>query len=125
VPALTARLAPGAVGFDGTRVKAPAYSPWPHNGGNTLKGTHMERFGWIGRCACAAVVQVIAVAGGAMAQECGPGWLAGDGLPGMDGTVNSTVTWDPDGAGPQTARMVAAGNFGGDRRSVDLIARVV
>lgn len=34
----------------------------------------------------------------APAQTCG--WLPGEGIRGVDGTVYAVTTWDPDGAGP-------------------------
>ena len=36
---------------------------------------------------------------------------AGQGLPGLDGVVYATITWDPDGAGPGPAILVVGGTF--------------
>ena len=44
-------------------------------------------------------------------QACSPGWLPGSGVPGVNGDVNAMVMWDPDGAGPQEALLVAGGRF--------------
>ncbi|MCC6971471.1 MAG: hypothetical protein IT434_14750 [Phycisphaerales bacterium] len=46
-----------------------------------------------------------------MAQDCQPGWLPGDGVPGTDGEVNASVMWDPDGDGPLGPRLVIGGTF--------------
>lgn len=40
---------------------------------------------------------------------CDPGWLPGDGMPGLIGNVEAMTTWDPDGAGPATTLLVAGG----------------
>ena len=47
----------------------------------------------------------------AQAQPCGGQWLPGDGASDMNGTVRATTMWDPDGAGPQPAVLVAGGDF--------------
>jgi len=47
----------------------------------------------------------------AQAQPCGGQWLPGDGASDMNGTVYATTMWDPDGAGPQPAVLVAGGTF--------------
>ena len=47
----------------------------------------------------------------AQAQPCGGQWLPGEGIPGMNEAVYATTMWDPDGAGPQPAVLVAGGNF--------------
>lgn len=36
----------------------------------------------------------------AHAQPCGPQWLPGEGLPGLDNTVYATTLWIPPGQGP-------------------------
>ncbi|HVU63857.1 MAG TPA: hypothetical protein VHC70_07765, partial [Phycisphaerales bacterium] len=43
--------------------------------------------------------------------QCLSGWQPGGGIPGVDGTVNAIVSWDPDGAGPLPAMTVIAGTF--------------
>jgi hypothetical protein len=52
----------------------------------------------------------MAFAGHAMAQ-CPPQWVAGDGTAGIDGVGSALVQWDPDGAGPQTPKVVVGGRF--------------
>jgi len=47
----------------------------------------------------------------AQAQPCGGQWLPGDGASDMNGRVRATTMWDPDGAGPQPAVLVAGGSF--------------
>ncbi|HEX6812850.1 MAG TPA: hypothetical protein VF384_14585 [Planctomycetota bacterium] len=37
--------------------------------------------------------------------------LPGQGLPGVDGTVNAAISWDPDGGGPLAPLTVVAGTF--------------
>src|ERR1043165_7038115 len=54
---------------------------------------------------------VVAVAAGLARAQCGPQWLAGSGIPGVNGTVYTSVTWDPDGAGPLPVRLAVAGSF--------------
>src|SRR5262245_26402191 len=60
--------------------------------------------------ACAAVVLWLLFPGSLPAQ-CALQWLPGGGLLGLDGSVLSVTAWDPDGAGPAPARVVAGGNF--------------
>ncbi len=47
--------------------------------------------------------------------QCDPVWQPFDpstaGLPGISGTVAATATWDPDGPGPLTPKLVLAGSF--------------
>lgn len=47
--------------------------------------------------------------------QCTPTWQPFDSttaaLPGVNGTVAATTIWDPDGPGPQTPKLVAAGVF--------------
>ena len=43
--------------------------------------------------------------------QCAPNWLPGEGCPGVDGGVNATLAWDPDGAGPLPSRLVVGGLF--------------
>ena len=56
---------------------------------------------------------VALVAGGAAFGQCTPQWLAGQGpgAGGLNGPVYALTSWDPDGAGPLPARLVAAGDF--------------
>lgn len=67
------------------------------------------------RSSLGAIVGILiwgAVPTPAFAQSCGPGWLpSGQGVTGVDGTVYACVIWDPDGAGPQTAKFVVGGTF--------------
>ncbi|MDX2017587.1 MAG: hypothetical protein SFY95_08125, partial [Planctomycetota bacterium] len=63
--------------------------------------------GWL--LLASAVLGVVAP--GARAQTCGEQWLPGDPIPGLPGTVVATVAWDPDGAGPRPASIVAGGAF--------------
>jgi hypothetical protein len=58
-------------------------------------------------CSAAAV---FAPAVSSLAQ-CGPQWLPGDGIPGIDGTVYAMTSWDPDGPGPREPLIVAGGDF--------------
>lgn len=63
----------------------------------------------------------MSLAGVAGAQCLNPDWLAGEGVPGIQGLtdfasgtvgeVNSSVLWDPDGPGPQAAKLVVGGTF--------------
>jgi hypothetical protein len=43
--------------------------------------------------------------------QCPLGWRAGDELPGIGGSVNVVAPWDPDGAGPLSEVLIAAGQF--------------
>jgi hypothetical protein len=43
--------------------------------------------------------------------QCTPGWLPGQGLPGVNGGVYSSTTWDPDGTGPLRERFIVGGVF--------------
>ncbi len=43
--------------------------------------------------------------------QCEPGWLPGDGLPGLDGPVYALTLWDADGPGPAGEVLVAGGSF--------------
>lgn len=38
-------------------------------------------------------------------------WLPGPGIAGVQGDVHAAVVWDPDGPGPQTAKLVLGGSF--------------
>jgi cortical protein marker for cell polarity len=43
--------------------------------------------------------------------QCTPQWLPGEGVPGLNGTVNALANWDPDGLGPLSPTLVAGGSF--------------
>jgi hypothetical protein len=43
--------------------------------------------------------------------QCTPQWLDGADLPGADGFVAASTTWDPDGGGPEPELLVIAGGF--------------
>jgi hypothetical protein len=47
----------------------------------------------------------------AKAQPCEGQWLPGDGGQGVRGPVIVTKMWDPDGSGPQAARLLMGGDF--------------
>lgn len=51
--------------------------------------------------------------GASRAQPCNEQWLygPGQGVPGIFTNVRAVTTWDPDGAGPMTEVLVAAGSF--------------
>jgi len=51
------------------------------------------------------------VVSSAVAQPCGPHWLPGKGSAGLNGMVYATIMWDPDGPGPEPARLVVAGDL--------------
>ncbi|MBX3381458.1 MAG: immunoglobulin domain-containing protein [Phycisphaeraceae bacterium] len=60
----------------------------------------------------AAVALILAGAcGSAHGQSCGGQWLPGDGVSGVNGSVNAMTVWDPDGAGPQPELLIIAGSF--------------
>ncbi|MFZ4573230.1 MAG: GC-type dockerin domain-anchored protein [Phycisphaerales bacterium] len=40
------------------------------------------------------------------------GWLPGQAVPGVGGIAYATTSWDPDGAGPQSLKIVVGGEFG-------------
>lgn len=67
----------------------------------------------VGRGSLGAIVALVSVMGlcGVAEGQCQPGWQLSDGIPGTDGTVYSSVMWDPDGPGPQHALLVIGGNF--------------
>ena len=58
-----------------------------------------------------AIITCLSAAAPSNAQECGPQWLPGEGMPGVDGVVWATTMWDPDGPGPQTPKLVVGGQF--------------
>lgn len=43
--------------------------------------------------------------------QCNPQWQPGDPIQNMHGTVNASVSWDPDGAGPALPVLVVGGSF--------------
>ena len=47
-----------------------------------------------------------------VASQCPQQWLPGDQIPFAHGAVRATTVWDPDGAGPAPAVLVAGGRFG-------------
>ena len=47
----------------------------------------------------------------AAAAQCATQWLPGSGIPGTDGIVWATTTWDPDGAGLMQPLLVVGGDF--------------
>ncbi len=56
---------------------------------------------------------IVLLAGAAAQGQCTPQWLTGQGpgAGGLNGPVYALASWDPDGAGPLPARLVAAGDF--------------
>jgi len=69
--------------------------------------------GWASAWASAwGSVLVFSMCGSAAAQ-CAQDWKPTDGFPGVETFQNAyaVTTWDPDGAGPQAARLVAGGTF--------------
>ncbi len=63
----------------------------------------------------ALIALSLVVACSARAQSCNPAWQSFEvptaGNPGVDGTVKATAMWDPDGAGPQTPKLIVGGQF--------------
>ncbi|MGP1346842.1 MAG: hypothetical protein ACTS3F_09295 [Phycisphaerales bacterium] len=57
------------------------------------------------------VVTLGGVATPAHSQVCGPEWLPGNGVPGVSGTVNAMVVFDPDGDGPSPELLIVGGVF--------------
>jgi hypothetical protein len=45
------------------------------------------------------------------AAECPPQWLSDGGIAGVNGTVYTATTWDPDGPGPLPPKLILAGSF--------------
>ncbi len=62
---------------------------------------------------CIAMLGLAAAAAPSLAQ-CAPSFVYGDlqGVSGFNGSPFASVQWDPDGPGPQPARLVVAGAFG-------------
>lgn len=63
------------------------------------------------RTRIASALLVTAMTAVGVAAQCGTQWLAGEGVPGVDGLVTSLTVWDEDGAGPLPQRLVLAGDF--------------
>ncbi len=61
--------------------------------------------------ACSALSGGFAAAAEGDGDPCVEEWLPGFGVPGLNGDVLATTTWDPDGSGPQSVQLVAGGNF--------------
>lgn len=62
----------------------------------------------------AYVGSLLTLLGGIQSQaaaQCQPRWLEGAGVPGVNGVIYATATWDPDGPGPRTPLIVVGGNF--------------
>ncbi len=58
-----------------------------------------------------AAVVVAGVAATVLAAPVKYDWRPGQGVPGVDGTVEACITWDPDGAGPLPEWLVVGGQF--------------
>jgi hypothetical protein len=43
--------------------------------------------------------------------QCGGAWLPGQVIDGLNGTVNASAAWDPDGDGPEPRTIVVGGSF--------------
>src|SRR5689334_7161244 len=65
---------------------------------------------FIGVCLACLVVMLWGVCSAA-AQCTAAGWMPGDPVPGVDGTVYALTVWDPDGPGPRPPVVVAGGYF--------------
>jgi hypothetical protein len=64
------------------------------------------------RATVLALLLVLAsVCARARAQGCEGTWVVGDGFAGVNGSVSAAIHWDPDGDGPQAARLVVGGVF--------------
>lgn len=57
------------------------------------------------------VVAALLIPGPAARAQCGPQWLPGDGVPGLNGRATASTLWDPDGPGPAPPRLVVGGYF--------------
>src|SRR5882724_11864851 len=61
--------------------------------------------------ACVRLLLLAACASApALRAQCATQWQ-GTGLPGTNGPVFSTATWDPDGSGPLPPLLILGGNF--------------
>lgn len=63
---------------------------------------------WLPRALAALACLVSLRAGHA---QCATGWQTAVGVPGLDQLPYTMVAWDPDGAGPQTEKLVVGGPF--------------
>ena len=63
------------------------------------------------RLAGALLAVVVGVCVGEARGQCATAWLPGQGTAGTNGPVFASTMWDPDGAGPQPAKLVVAGGF--------------
>ena len=43
--------------------------------------------------------------------SCAPQWAPGFGVPGASAAIHACTSWDPDGPGPATPRLVIGGDF--------------
>jgi trimeric autotransporter adhesin len=59
----------------------------------------------------ALVIWAVVMTPTAVAQSCSGQWLPGEGQPGVNGTVRALTLWDPDGPGPEQAKVVVGGSF--------------
>ncbi|UCC22520.1 MAG: hypothetical protein JSW23_00135, partial [Planctomycetota bacterium] len=59
----------------------------------------------------AIVVFAAALKADPAAGQCDFDWKPGEGVPGVDGTVRTLTTWDPDGNGPQQELLIVGGEF--------------
>lgn len=71
-----------------------------------------------------ALIPAVISGPASLGETCPAGWLEGDGIPGVNGTVYATISWDPDGAGPRTPVIVIGGSFSiaGDTVANDIAA---
>src|SRR5688500_8572291 len=54
---------------------------------------------------------ILVAAEAQVAAQCSTQWLGNPVVPGTDGPVRATTTWDPDGAGPLQPVVVLGGQF--------------
>jgi len=57
------------------------------------------------------LIALSVLCGAAASQSCQPEWRPGDPVPYATGSVVTSVTWDPDGAGPAAPLLVCGGDF--------------
>ena len=71
------------------------------------------------------LVAVITAWSGAAIAQCTTPWVPQGALQGVDGQVNASTMWDPDGVGPLSPRLVVAGVFdmAGDAVSNNIAAQ--
>ncbi len=58
-----------------------------------------------------ACLFAVGLAAASVSAQCSSDWVRGEGFPGMNGAVNASLVWDPDGAGPLAPVLVLAGDF--------------